>query len=73
MVPSSTGNQNPTSGDLMEEQRKHAILLAAAILCAWRIQESMMSDSKIRSFQPLQQRALYVFGPRCRLSSSINP
>jgi len=25
--PTSARNQNPTSGDLMEEQRKHAILL----------------------------------------------
>jgi len=32
------------SGDLMEEQRKQAILFAATILSARRIQESITSD-----------------------------
>src|SRR5208283_373689 len=34
IVPSCTSNQDLTSGDVLEEQRKHAILFAATLLCA---------------------------------------
>jgi hypothetical protein len=42
--PSSAVTLNSKSGDLMEEQRKHAILFAATLLCARKVIESMESD-----------------------------
>src|SRR5271157_4616075 len=44
LVTSCPRNQNPPSGDLMEEQRKHAILFAANLLCARKLMESMETD-----------------------------
>jgi hypothetical protein len=42
----------------MEEQRKHAILLAATILSARRIQESIMSDKPDMAKQFYIERAI---------------
>ena len=43
-IPSSTRNQNPISGDHMDEQRKHAILFAATLLCARKLVETIEAD-----------------------------
>jgi hypothetical protein len=42
----------------MDEQRKHAILMAATILSARRIQESMMSDKPDMAKQFYIERAI---------------
>ena len=43
MAPSSTGSKSDND-DTMDEQRKHAILFAAALLCARKLLPLMESD-----------------------------